>query len=370
MALKGKEEFTLLEDILKLKRPAGSCTEREAINKFIKPTGAVADEYGNYHLKLGETPIVWSSHTDTVHEKAGTQEIVYGDKDGCIYLDETVKKADCLGADDGSGMWLMLKMIEAGVSGHYVFHREEEIGGWGSLFLSKNADWQAYFKDYKAAIALDRRGYNDVITHQSGRCCSDKFAQELSDQLNVLMYQDSLDTTDPEVVKHFQWRGARGVWTDSANYTDMVGECTNLSIGYFNQHSYLECQDPEFLEQLLTALTHLDTDALLASCTRQPGEKEVTPKYYGYGHRNNSRSPKVPTHGGNTILDDDPIYNGDILDAMGDVILSEENGYGYQDMADVVEQYPDEVAQILKSSGYGMFDLLDEVDKINGAINS
>ena len=360
----------LLEGILKLKRPANGCTEREAINKFIIPTGAVADRFGNYHLKIGDTPIIWSSHTDTVHMKSGTQKITYGEKDGCIYLDETVKKADCLGADDGAGMWLMIKMIEAGVSGHYVLHREEEIGGNGSSFITQDADWQAEFKEYKAVIALDRRGYNNVITHQGSRCCSDKFAQELSDQLNTLMYRDGLDLNDPATVKYYQWKGARGVWTDSANYTDIVGACTNLSVGYFNQHSYLECLDPKFLEELLQALIHLDTDALLESCTRQPGDVEVVPRYYGHGNWS-KKSPKVPTHGGNILLDDDPLYddatNTYLNDIYGDKGGGE--GYGYDSMSDIVEEYSDEVAMILKASGYSEFDLLDEIDKISGAIN-
>jgi len=364
MAIKSKEQFVLLENILKLKRPANSCTEREAINKYIKPTGAIADTFGNYHLKLGDTPIVWACHTDTVHDKGGTQSIVYGEKDDCIYLDETIKKADCLGADDGGGMWLMINMIEAGVPGHYVFHREEEIGGMGSAFLAHDASWVEYFKDYKAVISLDRRGYNDVITHQGSRTCSNQFAQELSGQLNTLMYKDNIDPLDTHMVKYYQWRPARGVWTDSANYTDMVGECTNLSIGYFSQHSYLECQDPDFLAELLVALTHLDTDALIKACSRQPGDVEYTPSTYKYS---STTSPKVPTDGGTIIydMDDDPLFNKALMESIGD-----DSGYGYTDMADVVTEYPDEVAEILKSSGYGMWDLLDEIDKISGAVNS
>ena len=365
MALKGKVQFELLEDILKLKRPANGCTEREAINKFIRPTGAIADTFGNYHLKLGEAPIVWSCHTDTVHDKNGTQAIVYGEKDQCIYLDETIKKAECLGADDGAGIWLMLEMIEAGVSGHYVFHREEECGGGGSSFLSSDPSWIEYFKDYKCVIALDRRGYNDVITHQGARTCSDAFAQELSDQLNVLMYKDTLDTTDKDVVKYYQWKPSTGVWTDSANYTDMVGECTNLSVGYFNQHSYKECLDPDFLLELLTALKHLDTTALVASCSRKAGEREVFKQPVWNSRRGNQM---VPTDGG-TFFDDE-LYTQSMKAHLGMDDLNDDTGWGYTDMSDVVEQYPDEVASILKAQGYGVFDLLDEVDKISGAINS
>jgi len=350
----------ILEGILKLKRPAGGCTEREAINKFIKPTGAIEDIFGNYHLKIGETPIVWSSHTDTVHDKNGTQNITYGQKDGCIYLGETIKKAECLGADDGAGMWLMIKMIEAGVQGHYVFHREEECGGGGSMFLSSNPDWVEYFADYKAVIALDRRGYNDVITHQGSRTCSDSFAQNLADQLDTLMYPDGLDLEDKNTAKYYKWKPSRGVWTDSANYTDMVGECTNLSVGYFNQHSHLECLDPMFLKELLKSLIHLDTEALLNACERKAGDKEIVPTYYNSWSKS-SKSPMVPTDGGTAFFDDDPLYTYDI--ETGDFEFG-------LDMEEIVERYPDEICVILKHHGYNANDLLDEVDKISGIVNN
>ena len=44
---------------------------------------------------------------------------------------------ECLGGDDGTGVWLMTKLIEAGVPGRYIFHRAEEVGGRGSGWIER-----------------------------------------------------------------------------------------------------------------------------------------------------------------------------------------------------------------------------------------
>ena len=61
-----------------------------------------------------------------------------------------------------------------------------------------------------------------------------------------------------------------GVFTDSANYTDLVGECTNLSVGYNYEHSSREVQDMYHAELLRDMLFALDTDSL--PIVREPGE--------------------------------------------------------------------------------------------------
>jgi len=41
-----------------------------------------------------------------------------------------------------------------------------------------------------------------------------------------------------------------GVYTDSAEFVDIIEECTNLSVGYFSEHTTSEKQDIDFLELL------------------------------------------------------------------------------------------------------------------------
>lgn len=181
---------------------------------------------------------MFSCHIDTIHRTEGQQEVIYAPDISLVYKNDK----EPLGADDTAGVWLMLEMIDAGVPGMYVFHEGEERGGWGS---SQIADYFPHFlSDYDHAIAFDRRGTKDVITHQGWqRCCSDEFAQELSARLTAATGY-SMEPCDG------------GIFTDTRNYTEDIPECTNISVGYENEHSGSEMLDVEFLMVLRDAVTN------------------------------------------------------------------------------------------------------------------
>lgn len=249
-----------LLDILSYRRPANSESEDDFIRRFIVPTGAEPDLYGNYILRIGSAPVLWSAHTDTVHRTSGRQTLDL--RHGLIRLHPTeftgqvfrnkgkpvgVSKyyrfhQTCLGADDGTGVWLLLHMIRAGVPGLYVFHREEECGAIGSTYIARHTP--SLLDGIKYAIAFDRRGEDSVVTFQGGlRTASDLFASELADRLRLDMKPD--DT---------------GIFTDTQSYADIIPECTNVSVGYHNAHSEDELQDVNFACDLLDAMLHLDLD--------------------------------------------------------------------------------------------------------------
>lgn len=240
-------------EMLAYRRPAGSKTERQFIREFLEPLGIERDKAGNVIKRIGTAPVLWSSHTDTVHHEGGMQALaINGD---AVRLPKS-SKSNCLGADDTSGVWIMREMILAGIPGLYVFHRGEEIGGVGSRHIANETP--SLLQGIECAIALDRKGATSVITHQGDRTCSDVFAQSLADALNVSNLAFAADSG--------------GLFTDTANYTDLVGECTNLSVGYSRQHSADEWQDLSFLLRVRDALLALDTGRLVFE--RKPGETD------------------------------------------------------------------------------------------------
>ncbi len=197
-----------LYSMLNYMRPAGSKAELEFIERFIVPLGAKPDYAGNYILEVKEkdgskSPVLWSSHTDTVHSQSGRQKLFLTDN-GIL----SSNGGSCLGADDGAGIWLMTRMIKANVPGLYIFHRQEEIGGHGSRAIAKlstdirkkqalldtteNPEAKEVIQSFldtnpdplegiRFAIAFDRKGISSVITFQwTGRCCSDAFADSLA----------------------------------------------------------------------------------------------------------------------------------------------------------------------------------------------
>lgn len=236
--------ISLLLRILSWRRPHNSDAEGQFIHDLIDPLDPEIDTYGNRYIRIGHDPVVWSCHVDTVHHEGGYQRLnIHQDTDGSHNLSVVKGDGNCLGADDGTGVWLCMQMIAAKKPGLYIFHRGEECGCLGSRHIaSKEKD---LLKGITSAIAFDRRGKTSVITHQRGdRCCSDAFAKALTAQLGGTFAPDPT-----------------GVYTDTACYTGLIPECTNLSVGYDNQHGPRETQNLAFaiwLRKAVLALRPLD----------------------------------------------------------------------------------------------------------------
>lgn len=271
-----------LMQMLRWKRPAGSEREDKFVRTYIDPVpGMEADNYGNRWLIHKTSRTLISVHTDTVHRNSGMQQVVanalgvvsvaesckqqvrdeptiaellrgmglgggkkiHGPKSRRVYVDDETK-SHCLGADDTAGVYAALRMIEAKVPVSFVFHRDEETGGRGSSWVAGlYEDWLS--ETFDRCVALDRRGTKDVIISQWGdQCCSLEFAFALCGALGM------------------GHSPAAGVFTDSANYMHLIPECSNISIGYMNEHSPGETLDTRYLEELIGRLCAVEWDKL------------------------------------------------------------------------------------------------------------
>lgn len=225
-------------EMLTYRRPMDSDTEERFIEKFLGPLGVERDEIGNIWKRIGDSDVLWSSHTDTVHHIEGMQTLKITDHR--VSLADS-SNSNCLGADCTTGVFIMTEMIKAKKPGLYVFHRGEERGSKGSRHIAKT---KTLLEGINKAIAFDRYGTKSIITHQGGRCCSDTFAESISEQLSFL----SKDST--------------GLFTDTANYDHIVPECTNLSVGYDGHHGPNEWQNLTYLKFFIDEMLKLDTDLL------------------------------------------------------------------------------------------------------------
>jgi hypothetical protein len=289
-------------------RPHKSEAEEEYIEKFIRPVCDYTDEFGNLICATVNDPrIMFSSHTDTVHNKSGKQKL-YTNKGKVLTSDST-----CLGADNTVGNYLMLSMIDSGIPGLYIFHRGEERGGLGSTFISQ--DTPDLLKGVEIAIALDRKGKDDVVQFQMGsRCCSEKFAKQLAS----LMGMTGGDMT--------------GSFTDTANYTDLVTECSNISVAYWDHHSKNERCDMELIGKIEDRLIHADWKSLEA---------------FGYEDEYDS----IPMYGYN-------VHSGYSKGFTHDT---------YWDLYDLCQTEPRKVARFLDEAGITEDDILfSEVNEVNG----
>lgn len=234
----------------------------EMINSGIFPKNLEKDLHGNYFYKIGESRTIFASHLDTacrdsikVIHNISDQQIVT--TDGCSIL----------GADDKAGVTILLWLIRNKIPGLYYFFVGEEVGCIGSGLLAGKSE--IIKGNFDRIISFDRRGTNSVITHQScTRTCSDEFAEKLASQLNLRtnFYYKPDDT---------------GVYTDSAEFVSLIPECTNISVGYLNEHTTKESQDLYHLNKLALACLHINWETL-------PTKRDISKKESKYSNYNNS----------------------------------------------------------------------------------
>jgi hypothetical protein len=238
------------------------CRHEKEVLKFLP--SLEKDEVGNYYKIIGEgkPTVMFTCHLDTadssqketklfqsngrVNEEGYSFRLIKtGSGDEHIYTDGS----SILGADDKAGTAVMLYMMAHNVPGIYYFFIGEERGGIGSNALSSIYDSCDYLTDIKACVSFDRRRTTSVITHQLGRqCCSDDFGQALCDEYNKHGLNLSLDPT--------------GVYTDSASLMEDIAECTNISVGYYNEHRGTEMQNISYLKRLAEASVKVNWNSL------------------------------------------------------------------------------------------------------------
>jgi hypothetical protein len=208
------------------------------------------DEYGNYYTIIGSNKptTMFTSHLDTADREQKVTSLYSKEDDNgdeIIYTDGST----ILGADDKSGVTVMLYMMDKGVQGLYYFFVGEERGGIGSNKVSADYDSIEYLKDIKRCVSFDRRKTISVITQQLGRvCCSNEFGTALCKEYGKSGINFSLDPT--------------GIYTDSASFIDDIPECTNISVGYENEHTGRELQNMTFLTKLCEASVKVDWNSL------------------------------------------------------------------------------------------------------------
>ena len=118
-----------LGKMMQTMRPSNTKTLYNFIDDYILPLGATMDHAGNAIIRVGDSKVLWSSHTDTVHRVSGQQRVVVN---GDMLKLGHGSFSNCLGADCTTGVWIMREMILNNVAGLYIFHDSEEIGGIGS----------------------------------------------------------------------------------------------------------------------------------------------------------------------------------------------------------------------------------------------
>ena len=332
-----------LREILSWQRPHQTNAELEFIGKYVDDLKALypieRDDFGNRWITIGDgsSGLLFSCHIDTMAAKGGRQEVCYL-PDGKTIALRKQKPGRVLGADDGAGLWLLREMIRARVEGTYVFHRGEECGRLGSKHVWK---YEAHrLVGFQACIAFDRKGTDNLITHQSAeRGVSDAFARSLADALYVASSGKLQYVND-----------SSGSYTDSFTYFDTIPECTNLSVGYEREHSSRETLDASHVWSLRNALIAADWSSLVIE--RDP---YAMPVYDGDDWSYGSASG-----GGGWDIDAATGYpQYDVR--SGDSSRWEDDPQSYDLMAALCKQYPYAAAQMMQEVGLTLDDFAEMI---------
>lgn len=253
-------------EMLSYRRPHDSPGEAEFLARYILPLNpeVIRDDESihAFIVRIGRTDgarlkRAFCAHTDSVHNRTimDTRQTVGFDGVRREFFVNAAGQRDCLGADDAAGCYVLLRMIEANVPGMYVFFRGEERGGIGSSYVTeKRAD---LFDGVEYAVQFDRRGTKSIITEMMcGMTCSNEFGIALGEALGM---GHEVDPT--------------GSFTDTANLSEIVPECTNISVGYDNEHSPRETLDADYLLELVDACIDTFSDSgLELPITRAPAD--------------------------------------------------------------------------------------------------
>lgn len=208
-------------------------------------TGLSKDKWGNYFKKVGESETLFTCHLDNYcREREKITHVIEGD---IIKTDGTT----ILGADNKAGVVTLLYMISKNVPGYYYFFLGEEPilsgGCWGSSNVATGRP--KFLRTFKRAVAFDRKQKGSVITRQMAQeCCSDEFADALVGEFSKQGIPMKKDPT--------------GYYTDTGNFIELIPECTNISIGVWNEHHKSEYVDISYVEEVAEAACKIDWEGL------------------------------------------------------------------------------------------------------------
>ena len=176
-----------------------------------------------YIMAAGDLPVCLVAHLDTVFDKDR-----YKNKE--IYVDhehQIMWSPQGLGTDDRAGVFAILKLLKMGYKTYIIFTQGEEDGCLGAKALVRRFP-KSPWKKLKYILQLDRRGEQDCVFYNC----------------------DNPDFT--EYVESFGFITDWGSFSDISEIAPAWGTAAaNLSVGYWDEHSYCERVALSWLEQTI-----------------------------------------------------------------------------------------------------------------------
>ena len=176
-----------------------------------------------YIMAAGDLPVCLIAHLDTVFDQNKC-------KDKEIYLDtehQVMWSPQGLGTDDRAGVFAILKLLKMGYKPYIIFTQDEELGCLGAKALVRRYP-KCPWKKLKYILQLDRRGEKDCVFY---------------------------DCDNPDFTKYVESFGFETEWGTFSDISEIAPAwgiaAANLSVGYWDEHTYCERVALEWLEQTI-----------------------------------------------------------------------------------------------------------------------
>lgn len=232
----------LLEVILRYNRANPKSFIEEVLMPFLDELGLDYDVDAHYNVYIvnGESPKdLYIAHADTC-DSEDTPMFKELEVVSSIVALPSNTEHKCLGADDGAGVYILMKLLEAGIEGHYLFTTGEERGLIGMSYWVSQSHNIDTLVGVENCYEFDRQGTEELIVFQSGKLMADlHWAFKLSEELGAY----GLD----------MYPSSKGVYTDNFLLEGIVPNVVNIAVGYSQQHSKYESLDTRHVENLLRA---------------------------------------------------------------------------------------------------------------------
>ena len=184
-----------------------------------------------YNLSQPDMPIL-SAHLDQVKTNGKAEHFVMTPDKHIIGYNKNWQRTS-LGGDDKNGVWIILKMLEAGHIVNFIISEGEERGCIGIHALESEKVLDKILELDTYCMVLDRRGDTDILKAGSATTFCSTLAQSLCNFLGNHKYEVGT-----------------GSLSDTCTICDYC-ESVNMSVAYFNPHTAKEYTDWNSLQVIL-----------------------------------------------------------------------------------------------------------------------
>lgn len=171
-------------------------------------------------IAIGDISIGLVAHLDTVHKQPPI-DFFYDQEQEVLWSPQG------LGADDRAGVYAIIQIIEAGYRPHIILCKDEEIGGIGASMVTQMFP-QYPFKNLKCLIELDRKGKDECVFYD---CDNEDFIKYIEN----FGFKEKIGSFSDISILAPQWEVA----------------AVNLSIGYYNEHSFSEFLNIRYMLEII-----------------------------------------------------------------------------------------------------------------------